>query len=114
MYALPYYVFLWLHRAAIDARRKDRTWRFVAYSVAAGLLAGVLLGIGVFFTWFLLEVSLWWLAPVPAGLMALPVVAPLLARHVLVPAGRVKLARWCGYISRPGADAEGHALVVGA
>ena len=36
MYALPFILFMRLHRAALDARRKDRTWRFLAWSAVVG------------------------------------------------------------------------------
>ena len=42
MYAAPYILLIRLHRAALDARRKDRTWRYYAYSLVAGVFASIL------------------------------------------------------------------------
>src|SRR5689334_12965327 len=38
MFALPYILFIRLHRAALDARRKTRTWQYYLYSVAGHVL----------------------------------------------------------------------------
>ena len=53
MYVLPYILLIRLHRLALDARRRDRTWRYYVYAVAAGLLAGILIGVALLVTWFM-------------------------------------------------------------
>ena len=43
MYALPYILLYRLQRAALNARRQDRTWKFFAWSLVAGTLAALLI-----------------------------------------------------------------------
>ena len=57
MYALPYLLIMRLHRLALDARRRDRTWRYYAYSVAAGVLAAVLAGVALLGAWAMFYVG---------------------------------------------------------
>jgi hypothetical protein len=39
LYALPYLALMRLHRLALDARRRDRSWKYYWYSAAAAVLA---------------------------------------------------------------------------
>ncbi len=114
MYYLPYLLLYRVHRAALDARRQDRTWRFVAYSIAAGVMAAGALAISLAFTYLCFYYGIWWAGAITFGLTAMPLLAPPLLRHVVVPLGQVRLARYCAYIARPGPDAEGFALVAAA
>ncbi len=108
MYVAPYFILFRIHRAALDARRKCRTWQYLTWSVLAGILAGSMIAFGVtIFTAFWL-VGLWWLA-VPLGvLMVLPLVLPPLIRHALVPLGLTRVTYWAARFSRPGADAPAY------
>jgi len=105
MYALPYLVLIKLHQLAINARRRDRTWRYVAWSTMAALCAVLMMVLGAAFCWLMWRLGVWWLTLVAGVLLVLPLVAAPVARHVLVPLGRVKLAYWAGVASRPGTDA---------
>jgi hypothetical protein len=97
-----------IHRAAIEARRKSRTWHYLAWSVLAGLLAGAMIAFGVsMFTVFWI-INLWWIA-IPLGVvMVIPVLLPPIVRHVLVPLGWTRIAYWAGRFSRPGQDAPAY------
>lgn len=108
MYVLPYILLMRLHQAAIDARRNSRTVWYLAWSALAGLVAGLLLTVGVAFFLLLWLVGLQWMAVPFGAFMILPIVAPLLTRHVLVPFGAVRLAYYGGMWSRPGDDAAAY------
>lgn len=108
MYALPYILIIRLHRAALDARRRDRTWRYYAYSVVAGVLAAFLTGVALLAAWAMFYVGLWWLALPLIVLFALPPMQPVLNRHVLVPLGLVRTAFWVAhFVSMDDSDAYG-------
>ena len=97
MFALPYLAFIRLHRAALDARRRVRTWPYYAYSVAAGLLAGVLVAIAAMASYYMVLVGLWYLAVIIVAFFVVPPLQPLLQRHVLVPVGAVRSAFWVAH-----------------
>ena len=106
MFALPYLAFIRLHRAALDARRRVRTWPYYAYSVAAGLLAGVLVGIAAMASYYMVLVGLWYLALIIIAFFVVPPMQPLLQRHVLVPLGAVRSAFWVAhFVSMKDSDA---------
>ncbi len=42
MYAIPYVLLTYMHQAAINARRRDRTWRYLGWSAVAGAFAGIM------------------------------------------------------------------------
>ena len=106
MFALPYIAFIRLHRAALDARRRVRTWPYYAYSVAAGLLAGVLVGIAAMASYYMVLVGLWYLALIIIAFFVVPPMQPLLQRHVLVPLGAVRSAFWVAhFVSMKDSDA---------
>jgi hypothetical protein len=90
VYALPYLLLIRLHRAAIDARRKDRTWRYLAWSVVAGALAALLIAIGAAATIVLWMIGWWPLALAVLVVATLPALGPVIVRHVLVPLGWVR------------------------
>lgn len=114
MYVAPYLILARLHRAALDARRRSRTWHYLAWAVLAGLVAGAMIAFGMFmFTAFWL-LGLWWLAlPLGVALVA-PVVMPPVIRHLLVPLGWTRVAYWAGRFSRPGPDAPAYGTCVAA
>ncbi len=114
MYAAPYYLFYRIHQAAIDARRKSRTWHYLMYSVIAGVMAGVMLGLGLMVATVFWVAGLWWLAVPFAVLMILPILAAPLVRHVLVPLGWCRAAYYAGRFSRPGADAVAYGMCCAA
>jgi hypothetical protein len=113
MYALPYLLLARLHRMALDARRRDRTWRYFAYSIAAGLLAGILVGVAVFVAVVMVYVGFWWLGIALLVMFAVPVLEPLLTRHLLVPLGSVRLAYWVAHFTSL-RDSDAYALCIAA
>jgi hypothetical protein len=113
MYALPFILVMRLHRAALNARRKDRTWKFLGWSAVSGLLAGLLLACLLSATFVLLYAGLWWLALPLLVLFALPVAGTLMMRHALVPLGMYKTAFWVGHFTSI-EDSDALALVAAA
>lgn len=111
MYALPYLVLLRLHRAALDARRRDRTWHHVAWSIVLGATASVIVAMALIVTALLWRVGWWPLALAVLAVGALPVLQPLLARHVLVPLGWVRAAFWLAHLATM-QDSDAYALCV--
>jgi hypothetical protein len=106
MYALPYIVIIRLHRMALDARRRDRTWRYYAYSVIAGLLAGVLTAIAVFAAWAMFYIGWWPLGIAMIVLFVLPPIQPVVNRNLLVPLGLVRTSFWLAhFVSMDDSDA---------
>src|SRR3569623_999026 len=115
MFALPYLAFIRLHRAALDARRRVRTWPYYAYSVAAGLLAGVLVAIAAMASYYMVLVGLWYLAVIIVAFFVVPPLQPLLQRHVLVPVGAVRSAFWVAhFVSIKDSDAYALCCAAGA
>ena len=114
MYALPYVLLSYLHQAAITARRRERTWRYFAWSSLAGIVGGVMVWIGVIFSWGLVRSGLWPMAIVMVALLALPPIANVLSRHVIAPLGWYRIGYFAGLFSRPGKDAQAYGLCVSA
>ncbi|MBV8758756.1 MAG: hypothetical protein JO257_15825 [Deltaproteobacteria bacterium] len=106
MFALPYIAFIRLHRAALDARRRVRTWQYYAYSVAAGLLAGLLVGFALFASYYMVLAGVWYLAAIIIAFFVVPPLQPVLQRHVLVPLGAVRTSFWIAhFVSMKDSDA---------
>jgi hypothetical protein len=97
MFALPYIAFMRLHRAALDARRRTRTWQYYVYSVGAGLLAGLLAGVAGLAAYYMFYVGWWYLGVLLLGFFAVPPLQPVLQRHVLVPLGAVRTSFWIAH-----------------
>jgi hypothetical protein len=114
VYALPYLLLQRLRQAAINARRRDRTGRYIAWSVVAGLANAASLTIAAAFTLLLWGAGLWWLALAILAFLALPVLGESLVRRVFVPAGQHRLAFHAGLLSRPGSDPVAYALCAAA
>jgi len=112
--ALPYFALQWLRQAAINARRRDRTARYLAWSALAGLASAAMLALGGSFVVLLWSIGLWWLALVMLAVLIFPVLAATLIRHVLVPAGWYRAAYHTALYSRPGADPAAFALCAAA
>ena len=87
-----------LQRAALNARRRDRTWKFLAWSVVAGVLASLLIGVVVFAAALLVIGGWWWLALALVALFVTPLAEPIVMRHVLVPLGWYRAAFWVGHV----------------
>ncbi|MGN6106179.1 MAG: hypothetical protein ACTHU0_13815, partial [Kofleriaceae bacterium] len=104
--ALPYLLLIWLHRHALDARRRDRTWRHLAWSAVAALTAAVVVAIGAVVVRVLWQAGLWWVGLLFASIALLPFVARGLVRHVAAPRGWVRPAFYLGRIGLAGRDAE--------
>jgi hypothetical protein len=113
MFALPYVLFLRLHRAALAARRRERTWRYLAWSVAAGLCAGALVCVAAVFALMLGRAGLWSLAALMLAVLAVPVVAAPLVRHVLVPLGWPRASFWVAHVATV-RDSDAFALACAA
>jgi hypothetical protein len=113
MYALPYIVLVRLHHMALDARRRDRTWRYLLWSAVAGVLAAVLLSIALAVTLILWTVGWWPLAIALLAVIAVPLLEPLISRHLLVPLGWVRPAFWIAHFVSV-RDSDAYALCVAA
>jgi hypothetical protein len=87
MYALPFMLFMRLHRYALNARRRDRTWRYLAWSAIAGALAALLLVCLLLATSILVAVGAWWLALPLLALFIVPIAQGPLVRSIAVPLG---------------------------
>lgn len=111
--ALVYIVLFRLHRQAIDARRLERTWRYYAWSITAGLAAGGLVAFAAMFVALLVAIGLWWFAIPFAMYLFLPAFEPLLARHLYAPLGLAQLAYWSARADTT-KDPEGYALAIAA
>ncbi len=96
-FALPYILVIRLHRLALDARRRDRSWRYFAYSLVAGLLAALLSGVAALAAYAMFDIGLWPLSLALVALFVLPPLQPIVSRHVLVPLGRVRTAFWLAH-----------------
>lgn len=108
MYAAPYILLIRLHRAALDARRTDRTWRYYAYSLLAGVLASILVIGAVMAALMMVRIGWWWLAIVLLGFFAAPPLQPVLTRHILAPLGMVRTSYWLAhFVSMDDSDAYG-------
>ncbi len=108
MYALPYILLIRLHRAALDARRRDRSWRYYAYSTVAALLAVILTGIAALVAWAMFYVGLWYLGIGLIVLFVLPPMQPVISRRILVPLGLVRTSFWFAhFVSMDDSDAYG-------
>jgi hypothetical protein len=106
MYALPYILIIRLHRLALDARRRDRTWRYYAYSVVAGVLAALLTGIAVLAAWAMFYIGWWPLGIAMIVLFVLPPIQPVIQRNLLVPLGLVRTSFWLAhFVSMDDSDA---------
>lgn len=106
MYALPYLLVIRLHRLALDARRRDRTWRYYAYSVIAGVLAALLSAVALLAAWAMFYVGWWPLGIAMIVLFALPPLQPIVHRHLLAPLGLVRTSFWLAhFVSMDDSDA---------
>lgn len=108
MYAAPYIILIRLHRAALDARRKDRTWRYYGYSLAAGVMASILVIGAMLAAFVMVRIGWWWLAIAMVGFFAAPPLQPVLTRHVFAPLGMVRTSYWLAhFVSMEDSDAYG-------
>ncbi len=114
MYALPYLLLGRIHRAAIDARRKDRTWRYLMWSAIAGAMAALMIAIGSLFAFVLFRFGLWPLGILVVAMMIVPPIGGTLVRYVIVPTGWYRVAYWAGGLCRPGADIPAYGSCVAA
>ncbi|HEY0191652.1 MAG TPA: hypothetical protein VGC42_11070 [Kofleriaceae bacterium] len=110
----PYFLLQWLRGQAFDARRKDRTWRYLAWSVAAGAANGVAAGCALWFIALFWILQLHILAIALFGVLIWPTVGPLLIRAAFVPAGWARAAYHTAMYGRVGADPEAFALCAAA
>jgi hypothetical protein len=104
VYALPFLLIWKLHQFALDARRKNRTWAYFAWSAVAAVTGSLIFLVGAFVVYIFFYVGLWWLALIFGGVILVPVSGPWLIRRVLVPLGAYRLAYYAGYAARPGKD----------
>ncbi|MGE3545483.1 MAG: SLC41A family transporter, partial [Kofleriaceae bacterium] len=103
-----------LHRAAIAARRRDRTSRYLAWSLAAGVLFTIMLLTVTGVAALLWLGGAWWVSLIVVGALVFPLVASSLARNVLVPLGAHRFSYYSALWSRPGPDAQAYALCMAA
>lgn len=114
MHALPYILLQRIRQAAIDARRRDRTWRYVAWSVVAGIANAAMLTLASMLVWLFWIVGWWWFSVAVVAVLIGPILADAVVRFVLVPAGAHRLAYVTALYSRPGADPAAYALCAAA
>ncbi len=114
MYTLPYLLLSRIHQAAINARRCDRTWHYLAWSAVAGVMASSMFALATSFIYLLFQIGLWPLAIAMIGVLLVPLFATLLARTVLVPLGVYRIAYYAGLLGRPGKDPAAYGLCVAA
>jgi hypothetical protein len=108
MYALPYILIIRLHRLALDARRRHRSWRYYAYSLAAGVLAALLTSVAAFAAWAMFYTRFWYLGVAMITFFVLPPLHPIISRRILVPLGLVRTSFWFAhFISMDDSDAYG-------
>ena len=108
MYALPYILVIRLHRAALDARRKHRSWHYYLYSAIAGLLASLLIAVAAIAALAMIYVKLWYLAIALVIFFMLPPMQPVISRRILVPLGAVRTSFWLAHlVSMDDSDAYG-------
>jgi hypothetical protein len=108
LYALPYLAFMRLHRLALDARRRDRSWRYYLYSAAAGVLAAILAVVALVSAWALWTTVWWPLSIFMFVLFVTPPLQPVLSRRIFVPLGMVRTAFWAGhFVTMDDSDAYG-------
>jgi hypothetical protein len=108
VYALPYILIIRLHRAALDARRRDRSWRYYAYSAVAALLAALLTSVALLAAWAMVYVGWWWLGVAIVVMFALPPLQPVITRRILAPLGLVRTSFWLAhFVSMDDSDAYG-------
>lgn len=98
-FAVPYILVVRLHRMALDARRRDRTWRYYVYSVFAGVIAAALTAVALLAAYAMWWIGWWWLAIAVLGMFALPPLQPVFSRHVLVPLGLVRTSFWIAHFT---------------
>ena len=113
MWALPWILLFRVQRWALDARRRDRTWRYLAWSALAGVMAALLVISLVTVVGVLVSVHLWWLAVLVVAIAGVPVLQPQLMRHVIAPRGWYRVAFWLGHFGTAN-DSDAHALVYAA
>ncbi|MBA3822026.1 MAG: hypothetical protein H0X17_24285, partial [Deltaproteobacteria bacterium] len=114
MYALPYLVLSRIHQAAIAARRRDRSWLYLAWSALAGLVGALMISLGIVFVVLLWRLDVWPLAIVVFVIMIAPVVSSACTRHVFVRLSWTRWAYYGGIASRPGTDAPAYGLCCAA
>jgi hypothetical protein len=106
--AALYTLLIRAHRKALDARRRDRTWRFYAYSVVAASIGGFLAFVALLAAWAMWRMGWWWLSIALLVLFGMPPLQPLLSRRVFVPLGLVKTNYWLAhFVSMQDSDAYG-------
>jgi hypothetical protein len=115
VYAIPYLLLLRLHRLALDARRRDRTWRYYMYSAAAGVLAVGLAAFAALAASAMWHIGWWPLAIAVVVMFVAPPLQPVISRRILVPLGWYRLAFWAGhFVSMDDSDAYGLACAAWA
>lgn len=114
MYILPYLLLQRLYRAAIGARRQNRTRSYVVWSAIAALSSVVMVALAIAFALLLFQASLVWLAMLILGVMGGPPIADQLARYVFVPLGWHRVAYTAAVVGRTGADPNAYGLCIAA
>lgn len=108
LYAALYTLLIRAHRKALDARRRDRTWRFYAYSLVAASIGAFLAFVALIAAWAMWKMGWWWLSIALLVMFGMPPLQPLLSRRVFVPLGLVKTNYWLAhFVSMEDSDAYG-------
>src|SRR3954471_9515738 len=91
MYGPILLIVFYLQRYAIDARRKSRTWRYLAWSAVSAFVTTLLIVGLAFLTYLFFYVRMWWIGLLIIGLAVWPLIAAWTSRHVLVRLGAYRL-----------------------
>ena len=111
---VPYFGLQWLRNRAVDERRRHRTWRYVAWSIVAGVANGLAIACAFAFIALLWFAQLYVIAVGLVITMMIPPLATTLIRLVLVPAGCARAAYHAALYARVSSDPAAFALCAAA
>src|SRR5689334_3431985 len=114
MYGPLLMIVFYLQRYALNARRKSRTWHYLAWSAVSAVVTSLLVIGLVFLIYLFFYVRLWWIGLILIGLALWPLIASWTIRHVLVRLGAYRVAYVLALGARPGKDPQAYALCVAA
>lgn len=113
-FSLPYWLLATIHRRALDARRREHSWRYLGWSVLVSACAAGLVAIAGAVTAALWAVGLWWLGVIAVLVLATPFAAAPIVRYALVPLGAARAAYYLGTLAWNGRDPAAYGLCCAA
>ena len=99
-----------LQRAALDARRRDRSWHYLVWSAVHALALSIMLGLVLSLSLVHCTVGVGWIALGFGGLFVVPAFAGAIARTILVPLGAYRAAYSAGVVNRRSQEAAADGL----